>query len=190
MFRQAICATRPAVLAARSKPSPSLIRAFSSTVRVLSGGPQPQLYGEGAKPGTVPTDVEQATGLERLQLLGEIEGIKVFDDSPLDSSRLGTKANPILVPSYVCLGLSDCQFHSLSFVFWQDVERIIGCSGFPAESHDVLWFPVKKDKQARCTECGSGMCHSFYLTMIFNTSLHTVYALDFQGEEHHDAQHH
>jgi len=154
MLRHAVRATRPAVLAARSKPSPFSLRALSSSVRVLSGGPpQPQLYGEGAKPGSVPTDVEQATGLERLQLLGEIEGIKVFDDSPLDSSRLGTKANPVLVPSY-------------------DVERIIGCSGFPADSHDVLWFPVKKEKQARCTECGS------------------VYTLDFQGEEHHDAQHH
>lgn len=102
MFRHAVRAARPAVLAARSKPSS--IRAFSSTVRVLSGGPpQPQLYGEGAKPGTVPTDVEQATGLERLQLLGDIEGINVFDDTPLDSSYLGTKAKPVLVPSYVCL---------------------------------------------------------------------------------------
>jgi len=101
----------------------------------------------------VPTDVEQATGLERLQMLGDIEGIKVFDDTPLDASRLGTKANPLLVPSY-------------------DVERIVGCTGFPADSHDVLWFNVKKDNQARCTECGS------------------VYALDFQGEEHHDAHHH
>jgi len=152
MFRQAIRASRPALLAARSKPSS--IRAFSSTVRVLSGGPPPpQLYGEGAKPGTIPTDLEQATGLERLQLLGDIEGIKVFDDAPLDASHLGTKANPVLVPSY-------------------DVERIIGCTGFPADSHDVLWFTVKKDKQARCTECGP------------------VYALDFQGEELHDAHHH
>lgn len=38
----------------------------------------------------------------------------------------------------------------------QDVERIIGCTGSPADSHDVLWFDVKKDKQSRCTECGSG----------------------------------
>lgn len=102
MFRQAVRASRPALLAARSKPSS--IRAFSSTVRVLSGGPPPpQLYGKGAQPGTIPTDLEQATGLERLQLLGEIEGIKVFDDAPLDASHLGTKANPVLVPSYVNL---------------------------------------------------------------------------------------
>ena len=102
MFRNAVRATRAAVLACRAPPKSS-VRTFTTTVRVLSGPPPPQLYGDGAKPGTVPTDLEQATGLERLQLLGEVEGIKVFDDSPLDSSRLGTKANPVLVPSYVCV---------------------------------------------------------------------------------------
>ncbi|KDR76256.1 hypothetical protein GALMADRAFT_67846 [Galerina marginata CBS 339.88] len=140
MFKTAVRVARPAVLAARPSirlPTSSL-RAFSTSVRVLSGGaPPPQLFGPGAKPGTVPTDIEQATGLERLQLLGEMEGINVFDDSPLDSSRLGTKKDPVLVPSF-------------------DVERIIGCTGVPAESHDVLWFTLKKDKLGRCTECGSG----------------------------------
>jgi len=115
MFRHAVRAIRPAVLPARSKLSS--IRTLSSTVRVLSGGPpQPQLYGEGAKPGTVPTDVEQATGLERLQLLGDIEGINVFDDSPLDSSHLGTKANPVLVPSYVCLAIPIVIHFLINFV--------------------------------------------------------------------------
>jgi cytochrome c oxidase subunit 5b len=105
MFKTAVHAVRPAALAARSalRPtSPSPWRAFATTTRILSGGPAPpQLFGEGGKAGSVPTDVEQATGLERLQLLGELEGIKVFDDAPLDSSRIGTKANPILVQSYV-----------------------------------------------------------------------------------------
>lgn len=104
MFQNAVRAARPAVLAARSslKPSNAAVRAFSSTIRVSSGGPPPpQLYGTGAKAGTVPTDIEQATGLERLQLLGELEGIKVFDDTPLDSSRIGTKANPVKVLAYV-----------------------------------------------------------------------------------------
>ena len=59
------------------------------------------LFGPGAEPGTVPTDLEQSTGLERLELLGDLQGIKVFDDSPLDSSRIGTKKDPIRVPSFV-----------------------------------------------------------------------------------------
>ena len=103
MFQNVVRAARPAILAARSslKPSTSAPRAFSTTVRIQSGAPPPQLYGPGAKGGSVPTDIEQATGLERLQLLGELEGISVFDDAPLDSSRIGTKADPLLVPSYV-----------------------------------------------------------------------------------------
>lgn len=146
-------AARPAVRAARVSFKPA--RAFSVTARASSGGPPPpQLYGTGAQPGTVPTDIEQATGLERLQLLGELEGVSVFDDQPLDSSRLGTKADPVLVLSY-------------------DAERLVGCSGVPADSHEVLWFELKKDKLGRCTECGS------------------VYKMDFQGEEHeHDGHHH
>ncbi|KAF8806970.1 cytochrome c oxidase polypeptide IV [Phlegmacium glaucopus] len=154
MFQNVVRAARPAILAARSslKPSTSTLRTFSTTVRIQSGGPPPpQLYGSGAKSGSVPTDLEQATGLERLQLLGELEGINIFDDGPLDSSRIGTKADPVLVPSY-------------------DVERIIGCTGVPADSHDILWFNLHKGKQGRCTECGS------------------VYALNFMGEEH--AEHH
>jgi len=49
------------------------------------------------RPGGVPTDIEQATVLERLELLRDIEGISAFHDSPLDSSLLGTKANPVLI---------------------------------------------------------------------------------------------
>ena len=104
MFQRVVRAARPAILAARSslKPSTSTLRAFSTTLHVQSGGPPPpQLYGDGGKTGSVPTDIEQATGLERLQLLGELEGVKVFDDGPLDSSRIGTKVNPVLVNSYV-----------------------------------------------------------------------------------------
>lgn len=44
----------------------------------------------GGKPGTVPTDIEQATGLERFELLGKMQGIDVFDMKPLDASRKGT----------------------------------------------------------------------------------------------------
>jgi cytochrome c oxidase subunit 5b len=43
----------------------------------------------GAAPGTVPTDLEQATGLERLEILGKMQGVDVFDMKPLDSSRKG-----------------------------------------------------------------------------------------------------
>jgi cytochrome c oxidase subunit 5b len=43
----------------------------------------------GAAPGTIPTDLEQAIGLERLEILGKMEGVDVFDMKPLDASRKG-----------------------------------------------------------------------------------------------------
>ena len=99
MLQSALRATRPFV--ARSSRV-NAARAFSTTPRMASDGPPPpQLIGPGGKPGEVPSDYDQLTGLARLQLLGEMQGIKIFDDSPLDSSRLGTKADPILVQSYV-----------------------------------------------------------------------------------------
>ena len=47
------------------------------------------LLGPGAVPGTVPTDLEQATGLERLEILGKMQGVDIFDMKPLDASRKG-----------------------------------------------------------------------------------------------------
>lgn len=49
----------------------------------------------GGPPGSIPTDLEQATGLERLEILGKMQGVDVFDMSPLDASRLGEKAFPL-----------------------------------------------------------------------------------------------
>ncbi|KAI3615042.1 cytochrome c oxidase polypeptide mitochondrial precursor [Moniliophthora roreri] len=157
MFSRAIAVARPAAKRAVTPTvTPACLRAFSVSARTSSGGhgpPPPQIFGPGVKPGEVPGIHEQSTGLERLQHLGELEGIPVFDTAPLDSSRVGTKQNPILVPS-------------------ASVERLVGCTGSPADSHDVLWFALKKGRQHRCTECGS------------------VYQMDFYGEEHHDHHHH
>lgn len=50
----------------------------------------------------MPTDENQSTGLERLQVLAAKEGVEVFDFNPLDSSRIGTLADPIKVFSWVC----------------------------------------------------------------------------------------
>lgn len=51
------------------------------------------LIGPGARPGTVPTDLEQATGLDRLEILGKMESVDIFDMRPLDASRLGKLAD-------------------------------------------------------------------------------------------------
>ncbi|KAL7279121.1 hypothetical protein ACG7TL_006961 [Trametes sanguinea] len=155
MFAAAI---RPASLVARRavfKPTRAAVavRALSASAARRSEHPTPQIFGEGAKPGEVPTDENQSTGLERLQVLGAIEGVEVFDLNPLDSSRIGTLADPIKVYSL-------------------EPERIIGCTGCPAESHELLWMTLTREKNRRCPECGS------------------VYTLDYHGSAEHGHEHH
>lgn len=113
------------------------------------------LFGPGAPVGTVPTDLNQSTGMERLEILGKVEGVDIFDMRPLDASRKGTVAEPILVRS-------------------AGDEQFAGCTGFPADSHNVIWVGMTRDRPVdRCSECGN------------------VYKMDYVGPEddghgHHD----
>ncbi|KAF2224882.1 subunit IV of cytochrome c oxidase [Elsinoe ampelina] len=91
----------------------------------------------GAPPGVVPTDLEQATGLERLEILGKMQGVDIFDMRPLDASRKGTLDNPITVKSF-------------------GDEQYVGCTGCPADSHVVIWLTCSRERPVeRCPECGS-----------------------------------
>ncbi|KAG7290085.1 Cytochrome c oxidase subunit 4 [Staphylotrichum longicolle] len=119
------------------------------------------LVGPGARPGTVPTDIEQSTGLERLEILGKMESVDIFDMRPLDASRRGTLNDPIMVRS-------------------AGEEQFAGCTGFPADSHNVIWLRLLPPKMTRerpverCPECGG------------------VYKMDYVGPEadhHHDHGH-
>nr|POE99515.1 cytochrome c oxidase subunit 4, mitochondrial [Quercus suber] len=90
----------------------------------------------GAQPGTVPTDLEQATGLERLEILGKMQGVDIFDMRPLDASRKGTVEDPIMVNSF-------------------GDEQYVGCTGCPADSHVVIWLTISRDRPLeRCPEKG------------------------------------
>ncbi|KAI9894103.1 MAG: Cytochrome c oxidase subunit 4 [Vezdaea aestivalis] len=75
----------------------------------------------------MPTDVEQATGIERLEILGKMQGVDVFDMRPLDASRLGTLKDPIIV-------------------YTAGDEQYAGCTGFPADSHVVKWLGVSLEE--------------------------------------------
>ncbi|KAK4098929.1 cytochrome c oxidase subunit VB [Parathielavia hyrcaniae] len=137
-------------LARRAAVAPALRRSIATTaVRRNAVPDQPKiktlseiksdedLFGPGAKPGTVPTDLEQATGLERLEIIGKMEGVDIFDMRPLDASRLGTLANPIMVRS-------------------AGEEQYAGCTGYPADSHNVIWLTMTRERPIeRCPECGS-----------------------------------
>lgn len=145
---------------------PIAMRPLATSALRLSAQP-PVIQGEGAPSGTMPTDEEQSTGLERFELMGRFEGVDVFDQQPLDASRLGTKKDPIQVKSMVRTdNAAHRQYH----------QQIIGCTGFPAESHETLWLDMNTEKEfTRCPRCGSGTC--VWLT--------PVYALEFLGEHGH-----
>ncbi|CAG8479671.1 11322_t:CDS:2 [Funneliformis mosseae] len=94
------------------------------------------MIGPGAKPGTIPDDIEQATGIERAELLAKLEGKELFDIDGLKITAMGTKKNPIMVKSV-------------------DTNRYVGCSGFPVDSHETIWLCVEKSHEFdRCPECG------------------------------------
>jgi cytochrome c oxidase subunit 5b len=106
MLRIALQSARSSVLTARAglaRPA-SLLRALSTSAIRHSDdhhASAPTIFGVGAKPGETPTDQSQSTGLDRVQVLGLLEGVDVFDLEPLDSSRIGTLADPIKVFSAV-----------------------------------------------------------------------------------------
>jgi cytochrome c oxidase subunit 5b len=114
----------------------SVVRTFSALGPRFSEDHTPKLFGEGAKPGTIPSEVEQATGLERLEILAKLDGVDVFDENPLPVTSFGTKANPVMVKAV-------------------DTQRLVACTGFPVDSHEAVWISVDKDHEVdRCTECG------------------------------------
>jgi len=65
-------------------------------------------FGPGAKPGTVPDDMDHATGIERAELLAKLEGKELFDISPLKITAFGTKKNPVIVESQVPVRYVGC----------------------------------------------------------------------------------
>ncbi|WFD21827.1 Cytochrome c oxidase subunit 4 [Malassezia equina] len=77
----------------------SAIRAIATSPLRFSEHHPPVIQGEGAKDGTVASDEDQSTGIERFELMGRLQGIDVFDMTPLPADRLGTVENPIIVKS-------------------------------------------------------------------------------------------
>lgn len=99
-------------------------------------GPDGSLIGPGAQPGTIPSDLDQATGLERFELLGKMEGVDVFDmEKPIFEGQ-GTMKDPYLVPTYVGY-------------------RYVGCRGKGSEDHHPYWMKVEEGNPGRCWQCGT-----------------------------------
>ena len=122
----------------------NVTRGISTTSRRSAGDHHtpPALLGDGAPDGTIPTEVNQATGLERLQILGHMDGVDVFDMQPLEVTRLGTKKDPIAIKSYVStcipsfnrMDISEfCCFQFFNFLLYV---------GAPPSSW-LHWFPSR-----------------------------------------------
>ncbi|KAF1990359.1 COX5B-domain-containing protein [Aulographum hederae CBS 113979] len=147
--RSAIAATRQSAIR-----SPFIARSFTSSVVRTKHDPAPGEVGVGMKKfediktdddllppgapvGTIPTDLNQSTGLERLEILGKMQGVDIFDMKPLDASRKGTLEDPIMVSSF-------------------GDEQYAGCTGYPVDSHIVNWLVITRDHPVgRCPECGN-----------------------------------
>lgn len=111
----------------------------SPTAKTLSDvtGKDSSLIGAGATPGTIPTDIDQATGLERLEVLGKMEGVDVFDIEHPIVEGSGTMQDPFMVPTYMG-------------------QRYVGCKGKAGEEdHKPYWMKVEVGHEARCWQCGS-----------------------------------
>ncbi|KAI3626052.1 hypothetical protein CBS9595_001413 [Malassezia furfur] len=116
---------------------PMAARTLTTSMARFDAAHPPIIQGPGAPDGTMPTDENQSTGLERFELYGKLEGVDVFEQEPLPADRLGTMKDPIKVRS---------MYH----------EHHIGCTGFPAESHETLWLNMSLEKEhTRCPRCGS-----------------------------------
>lgn len=120
--------------------APQAVRPFSSACRLQSTNlpdvkDASDLIPTGAERGSMPTDLEQSTGLERLEILSKMAGVDVFDMQPIKFNKLGTVKEPIMIDSL-------------------DTHRYVGCTG-ERESHETLWVTVNEGKISRCPECGS-----------------------------------
>nr|AAT68231.1 GekBS029P [Gekko japonicus]AAT85561.1 BS010P [Gekko japonicus] len=84
--------------------------------------------------GGMPTDEEQATGLERKVLKALEQGLDPYNMFPI-KSRAGTKEDPNLVPSI-------------------NEKRIVGCI-CEEDNSTVIHFWLHKGEAQRCPSCGT-----------------------------------
>jgi len=87
---------------------------------------------------SIPTDLEQSTGLERKELEAILKGNPDPFNLNVTRGSRGTRDTPTLVPSLY-------------------EERIIGCV-CEEESTSITWMVLKKGQTQRCPKCGNCFC--------------------------------
>ncbi|KAJ3104893.1 Cytochrome c oxidase subunit 4 [Phlyctochytrium planicorne] len=129
MFRHAISSVRTAVVR-------SQVARFSVSAAARGGNGELPIPGY-RTPGEVATNWELAAGNERYEYLKKLAGEEPWEDfKPIYLSAPGTKKNPIILRG-------------------SDPERYVGCTGFPADSHETVWLTVRPHRGVdRCPHCG------------------------------------
>ncbi|KAM8972772.1 cytochrome c oxidase subunit 5B, mitochondrial [Pelodytes ibericus] len=108
----------------------SALRAFTRTTAVRSAAPVRSM----AAGGGMPTDQEQATGLEKEIMTAQAHGADPYSILP-PRPYGGTKEDPHIVPSITN-------------------KRIVGCICEP-DNTAVIWFWLHQGEPQRCPSCGS-----------------------------------
>ena len=188
MLNTALRAARSVAFRAARPANSTPFRAFSTTVSRRSGAPPPQLFGPGGKSGEIPTDEQQATGLERFQLMGEMEGYDAFDLQPLDSSRVGTLQDPIKVYSLVSSTSIESSVAPCLTCFYRTLSALLVALALPPSRTNFIGSLFASTKHAAALNAAlvgirRSPCHCI-------THSPLAYKLDYHGPEHHDAHHH
>lgn len=91
---------------------------------------------------TIGHPYERTVGIERLEYLSKLSKRPLYLMDPLVVDHFGTPSNPIMVESVTG-------------------QRIVGCTGYPKDSHEINWFWVTQEHPHkdylgvdRCAVCG------------------------------------
>eukprot|EP00042_Codosiga_hollandica_P016340 m.41430 g.41430 ORF g.41430 m.41430 type:complete len:148 (-) comp46154_c0_seq4:180-623(-) len=115
----------------------SISAALRGGGHALPGDPKDNPTGLGVS-GVIPSELDQATGRERAELLEHLKGnTDPFGMAGYKVGPWGTKENPRKVPSHLD-------------------SRIVGCVCEP-EAERIYWFEVKAGENAVCP-CGQYFC--------------------------------
>ncbi|KAI8622480.1 hypothetical protein BC830DRAFT_568569 [Chytriomyces sp. MP71] len=136
------------MFALRSRASLAALRRFSaqknmSTAAVVRGAhgkddpynvPVPGYRA----PGQIAHNWEIATGNERYEYVKRVEGEEPWPEmQPYVLTAKPTAANPFIVHG-------------------SDPERYVGCTGFPADTHETVWLTLREHRGIdRCPHCGN-----------------------------------
>lgn len=87
--------------------------------------------------GEIPTNFQVATGNERYEYLEKLKGNEPWKEM----FPISLKTQPTIDSPFELHGV--------------DPVRYVGCTGFPADTHECLWLTVGTEAVHSCPHCGN-----------------------------------